>query len=188
MLAATVTAEEGRARAKSRMISLVNPADPRFGVKRRHHSSSTEGRESSLSRATFGADGRRRDSFSTVFSAGKSTRIIDARKTRSTRSFSPSPFLLFYPAPSLPRAVHPACSSSLLSLPFSLPLSSLPLARPLSLSLNTKRVSNDSMPWSRKCESTLLRALKVVLLEGILLERPWTVHREKSFAKECSVR
>lgn len=28
------------------------------------------GRESSLSRATFGADGRRRDSFSTVFSAG----------------------------------------------------------------------------------------------------------------------
>lgn len=44
------------------------------------------------------------------------------------------------------------------------------------------------MPWSRKCESTLLRALKVVLLEGLLLERPWTVHREKSFAKECSVK
>jgi len=38
------------------------------------------------------------------------------------------------------------------------------------------------MPWSRKCESTLLRALKVVLLEGLLLEWPWTVHREKSAA------
>lgn len=71
------------------------------------------------------------------------------------------------------------------SLLFS-PLFSPRLFHPLSLSHNMKRVSSDSMPWSRKCESTLLRALKVVLLEGLLLERPWTVHWEKSFAKESN--
>lgn len=166
---------------------LVNPANPRFGVKRRSFVVHGRPRIVAISRDVRRGWSTTRLVLDGILN-GKSTRIVDARKTRSTRSFSPSPFLLFYPAPSLPRGVHPARSPSLLSLPFSLPLSSLPLARPLSLSLNTKRVSNDSMPWSRKCESTLLRALKVVLLEGLLLERPWTVHREESFAKECSVR
>lgn len=69
----------------------------------------------------------------------------------------------------------PIFLSSLLSIP------ALSLSLSLCPSHSTKRVSNDSMPWSHKCESTLLQALKVVLLEGLPLKWPWTVHREKNF-------
>lgn len=153
-------------------ISLVNPANPRFGVKR--HSHSEDENRVAIARAMSAADNRG-DLFSTVFSAGN-LQIADARKTRSTRSSSPSLSLLSYPTLFL--SLRPSSRLFLISFLFSSLFLLLPFPplHPLSLSHNAKRVSSDSIPWSRKCESTLLRALKVVLLEGLLLKRPWTVH------------
>lgn len=91
---------------------------------------------------------------------------------------SPSLFLLSYVTLSLPLSLFLDLYLVSLSPSLSPPLfSSLPsLFFSFSFSLVMQNeFTDDSMPWSRKCESTLLRALKVVLLEGLPFERPWTV-------------